>query len=1023
MWTSKPINQSSGSSSQGGKGGKSKGGYLAYFEKHLANPEYYTKNGKAMGTWVGGLAKEWGVEGDEIQSKDPLMYALAQGMDIDGNKTTERETEFAFFDYQCSAQKSVSILAGSFGDERLIEAHEAMTLEAFQKGIEQFAGWKDQKGENAKAPVFHYAPKVIAARFTHGVGRELDPQLHSHYVVANVVYDENGVGHAIERTKMYDAIRFAGKYYQSRMAQKCIELGYDVRAVREKGAVTGFEIVGVTDKVMDLFSKRRKAIEAGERAFFEKEGRLPSPAERSIIAAETRKDIVIPGFSKKDIKFETANEKVTAYQRGQLSARQIADLESLKAAAVARSVSRKKPTIDRELAPLASQKAVAFAVEHITARRTVKQKHEFMAEAFNQSLGSATVEDIDAAFGKCQADGGVIHITGDEANGLAGKMVTPEALRQEIFSIETINTHMDACQTLIDGFWPLTQETCGTDMRPLSVEQNSVVKGLCENRDRFMCVRGIAGAGKTTTLKHFDRLARQSGQSPIYLAPTTSATAKIAAEITSAETMNTMQFIMRARNPKNAAKFRDRIVVIDESGLKSNKQGTQIIKLATKLNLRCVFVGDALQHKSVESGDHFRVIQRHSKIQTFELTEIFRQTNPAYKAAVEQLAEGKYAAGVEMINKLGWVYEAEDYMKNAGEDWLRRNAAGEVAVVSCPTWAEIGGVTLAIRQGLKKAALIGKDDTTHEVTAWFDWTNPQKMDVKNYEKGMLVTAMQTTGTFKEGRTAAILKIEGNVLSLDNGSTVNIAKSGMKLDVAMPRDISVADGEKLLVHQNLSLGKAKDPAKDLINGEFLTVSHHDKEGNIVTKEGKTIPHWFKRWGHGYAATTHKVQGLSVTSTVVAAARLAGDAAYVGCSRGQESMSLHTLDFGKLKGSLRNDGSREAALDLMHLERAKLESREAAAKAERTKPHAVAAKQWNESGGRAKGFLAAAGDIFKDLVLGRYQKDLAFSRIKNLGREAGVGKSNGRPFAPGVSPTVLVPPATDGREPARESGISR
>lgn len=1027
MWTSKGISRAGASQAKGqsGKGkGRAKGGYLDYFEKHLANPEYYSKNGKAMGEWVGGLAKKWGVEGQAIESKDALMYALNEGKDLEGNKLTERTPEYSFFDFQVSAQKSVSVMYSAFGDNRLMEAHEAASKEAFQHVIEQFAGFQDKSDGKSRKPDFVYVPEVIAGRFTHGVGRELDPQLHSHYVMANVVYGPDGKGHAIDRTRIFDSIRAAGKFYQSRMAEKVQELGYDIVQVREKGLVTGFEIAGVSERVIDIYSKRRKAIEAAIAEFVTKEGRQPSTAEKSIIASETRKDIKVPGFAKKDLKFETANERVASYQRSQLSEQELATLDALKERAVARSQER-SPTLSQELAPMVADRAVRFAVEHLAERKTVRERHEILAEALNQAQGSATVEDIKTAMEKMERQGEVLHIARDDAQGLAGQMVTPDAIQREIFAVEYINNGVGACQKLMDVFWPLTPETCGDGMRPLSVEQNGVVQSLCECEDKVMAVRGVAGAGKTTTLKHFDRLARQNGKKVFYCAPTTSATSKIASEIEGANCLNTMSFINSAKNPRNAHKYRDGILVIDEAGLKSNKQGVAILKLVEKLNLRLVMVGDALQHKSVESGDFFRVAQRHSSMKTFTLSEIFRQTNKAYKAAVEQLAQGQYATGVEMINKLGWVHESEDYMKGAAHDWLARNALGETSVVSCPTWAEIGGVTLAIRDGLKRQGLIGKEDVGHVVTAWYDWTDAQKADVRNYRAGMLVTATRTTGTFKEGRTAEIVSIEGNVIKLSNGSQVNIKKSSSKLDVAEPRDIKVANGEKLLIHQNLSLGKEKDPKRDLINGEFLTVSHHDKEGNIVTAEGKVIPHWFMRWGHGYAATTHKVQGLSVTSTVMAAASLAGDAAYVGCSRGQESMSLHTPHFGRLKRSLKNDGSRLAALDILDLENAKLREREAAAIRAREPIMREKAIEAVQTGQKLKSALRFAGDIYQDMTFGRISIETAYAVLRNRIMDAGMNRGAGTEktvHAPGMSPNIRVPEA-GGREPGRESGISR
>jgi conjugative relaxase-like TrwC/TraI family protein len=46
-------------------------------------------------------------------------------------KLKQRESEIIRYDFQCSAQKPVSIMAIVCGDERLIEAHRRAVREAF----------------------------------------------------------------------------------------------------------------------------------------------------------------------------------------------------------------------------------------------------------------------------------------------------------------------------------------------------------------------------------------------------------------------------------------------------------------------------------------------------------------------------------------------------------------------------------------------------------------------------------------------------------------------------------------------------------------------------------------------------------------------------------------------------------------------------------------------------------------------------------------------------------------------------
>ena len=54
-------------------------------------------------------------------------------------------------------------------------------------------------------------------------------------------------------------------------------------------------------------------------------------------------------------------------------------------------------------------------------------------------------------------------------------------------------------------------------------------------------------------------------------------------------------------------------------------------------------------------------------------------------------------------------------------------------------------------------------------------------------------------------------------------------------------------------------------------------------------------------------------------IVAAERLDGKAAYVGCSRGRESCDVYTVDKERLFAGLPFDGNRRAALDVLKEQR--------------------------------------------------------------------------------------------------------
>ncbi len=132
-------------------------------------------------------------------------------------------------------------------------------------------------------------------------------------------------------------------------------------------------------------------------------------------------------------------------------------------------------------------------------------------------------------------------------------------------------------------------------------------------------------------------------------------------------------------------------------------------------------------------------------------------------------------------------------------------------------------------------------------------------------------------------------------------------SNAGFDVARPRQIEVAPGDKILI-------RANDKRLGLTNGQVLTISGIASEGELQTKEGLYVPADFRQWCHGYVVTSHKAQGWTVDHVVVAAERLTAKGAYVASSRGRKSCIIHTPDRERLMERL-PEGNRRAAMDVV------------------------------------------------------------------------------------------------------------
>jgi ATP-dependent exoDNAse (exonuclease V) alpha subunit len=126
-------------------------------------------------------------------------------------------------------------------------------------------------------------------------------------------------------------------------------------------------------------------------------------------------------------------------------------------------------------------------------------------------------------------------------------------------------------------------------------------------------------------------------------------------------------------------------------------------------------------------------------------------------------------------------------------------------------------------------------------------------------------------------------------------------------VARSQELEIAPGDKLLVRGN-------DRETGLLNGQVVTVVKI-KSGVIRTTAGHEIDTGrFKACAHGFAVTSHHAQSKTTEHVVVVAERLDAKSAYVACSRGRRSCTVHTPDKAALMDRL-PDGNRKAVLDAL------------------------------------------------------------------------------------------------------------
>lgn len=234
--------------------------------------------------WLGEGASELGLEGpvDLATFTEVLHGKLPNGVEL-GKEVQGAHVHRPGHDFTFSAPKSVSMLILAGGDKRLLDAHHESVKETLAI-MEQMVSARDTKDGVTRIVS---TGKMVAALFTHDTSRNLDPDIHSHAVVANVTEFEgkwkalatdyiHGAGF-IET--VYRNQVLYGKIYRNLMKGKTEAIGYETELT---GGPHGlWEVKGFSREVIEEFSSRHREIVA-------RAGDESSLKSRDVAALDTR---------------------------------------------------------------------------------------------------------------------------------------------------------------------------------------------------------------------------------------------------------------------------------------------------------------------------------------------------------------------------------------------------------------------------------------------------------------------------------------------------------------------------------------------------------------------------------------------------------------------------------------------------------------------------------------------------------------------------------------------------------------
>ena len=842
---------------------KNLGDAESYFDEHLSQNDYYAAGEIRPGQWIGAGAERLGLKNEVTREQ---FHALCENQNPEtGERLTQRQLKEGqrrvFYDFTCSAPKSVSVLAVTLADERLVTAHEEATRIAFRE-LEAFAATRVRKQGGQKDRI---TGNLAAAAFTHTSSRALDPQLHTHFTVFNATFDDSERSwKALQAGGMYDAIRYGTAVYRNELAKRVQQIGYRIQPSKH-----GFQIEDVSDEVLKRFSKRAEQRDAVVKELEQKLGRKLSNNAISLAVHQSRAEKV-KGISTMEVRER---------QLAQLSSEEQQSLQNL-----CSSVQPVRPV--RVFEP--ENQALNHAVAHVFERKSVVQEHELLNVALSQRLGEVDLPTLKTA----------VKYSPDLVKTERG-FSTRQILATELDLIQTVNAGCDAVAPLHPGYRPAAW---------LGEDQQRAIYHVLRTSDRITGLRGLAGSGKTTALRELVAACKEARVEPLFCAPTAAATEVLRTEGFAAVTLQSLLLMKPALSARQ-------LVVLDEAGAVGMDDMKRLFDLAR--DARIVLSGDTGQHASVARGDALRILENHSDFQSGQLTRIRRQRKVEYRRAVELAAQKNTDEAFAQLEHMGAVTElpGNQLHDSAAQSYVKALQQNQSVLLVAPTWNEIEAVTEKVRAALKTSGRLAGDEKEFQVFDSLSWTEAQKRDARQYRPGMAIRFHRSKAGFAKDETVAVVAVENNSLKVQRAdgseNVFELGQGSALFDVGEKRKLKVAAGDKLLLQANWQ--------KKFVNGELVEVKAIQGD-SVVLADGRVIPSNYRTFTHGYAVTSHAAQGKTVDEVLVVASSRSLPAInqqqfYVSISRGRDACRVFTDDAEMLRSHVTRSSARLAAVEVV------------------------------------------------------------------------------------------------------------
>ena len=863
----------------------------AQAENYYEKDDYYTSGDPDLESdsqWQGKGAEKLHLSGPIDKA---TFQQLLHGQTPDGKNLHSRKIDpskrRAGTDYTFSAPKSVSIAALIQKDKRVIAAHDNAVTVALNVLENRYAQTRIRRGPGIRERVT--TSNLIAAIFRHETSREQDPQLHTHCVVINATQLPDGKWQSMSNDEALNNVKLLGEIYQNELAHNLRKIGYEI----EPNGNGTFECKGYEKPLLDLFSTRsqqiEKYIERWEAALKERGGKPLHQKQKKQATLATRlrkktvpRKVLLEGWEKAIVQSETY-------------------LPTLPTKA-------SQTTADNSANRTQTQAAISATagIAHAAERESVFRREKAERFALEHHLGQQSFSELQSAM--------------TEAGLLPAKerYTTEEAITRELNTIAIMKSGQQQAEAITKPANVLHLTAAETT---LTAGQREAILESATSTDQFIAWQGVAGAGKTYSLKLLTQLATAQGYEVTGYAPSAEAANVLQQEAdidsttaarllhspgkrrTSDNKVNLAHASQNSRQKPNKQQQKQAIWIVDEAGLLSAKDAHVLFTKAKAENARVILVGDTRQLSAVEAGNPFRSLQS-AGMKTCYLEESRRQKTQALRIAVVCLAAGEQVEGLNQLDSADMVKEldsSEERHQAITRDYLNLSPEQRAkTLILSGTNVERIALTQSIRSALQREGSLGADAFTLSSLRSLDRTTAQLKYACAYEVGDIVVPVKDYRRYGMQRRERYRVIErdlaNNRLTLQGQSgepfSFDPATCTAKTTYTA-QQLAIAPGEQLKWTRNEAM-------KGVRNGQSVTVESINAKGTATLRDSQGKLVTVDLSGQQYldyalVSTTYSSQGKTADRVLADIdSTLSKEGLYVAVSRAKSNLKLYTAD---------------------------------------------------------------------------------------------------------------------------------